>query len=62
MIQFLAKNIQARSQPENFGGQGQIMEEQNFLFILMRMKEIKCLYRYYTRILIITSRCVRYCI
>jgi len=33
---------QARSQPKKFflgGGQGQIMEGQNFLFTLMRMTE-----------------------
>jgi len=51
---------QARSQPELFGGQGQIMERQNFFVYSDENDGIKCLCRYYTRILIITSRRVFY--
>jgi len=37
-------------------GQGQIMEGQNFFVYSDENEGIKCLYRYYTRIAIITSR------
>jgi len=47
---------QARIQPEFFLGEGKIMEGQNFFVYSDENEGIKCLYRYYTGILVITSR------
>jgi len=42
------------------GAQGQVTEGQNFFVYSDENEEIKCLYWYYTRILVITSRPDRY--